>query len=61
MEPESSTGPKKSRFKRDEPPLTAEPGGRPRLTQREREQRHAAVSVIRVGYMTHSRRVVHKH
>lgn len=28
LEPESSTGPKKSRFKRDEPPLAAEPGER---------------------------------
>ena len=27
LEPESSTGPKKSRFNKDEPPLAAEPGG----------------------------------
>lgn len=44
MEPESSTGPKKSRFKRDEPPLTAEPGGRPRLTERERAETCSSVS-----------------
>lgn len=37
VEPESSTGPKKSRFKRDEPPLAAE-SGRPRSTDRESER-----------------------
>lgn len=34
MEPESSTGPKKSRFNSDEPPL-AEQQGRPGLRSRE--------------------------
>lgn len=39
LEPESSTGPKKSRFKRDEPPLAAETrGGQKREEESERER-----------------------
>lgn len=37
VEPESSTGPKKSRFKRDEPPLAAETGAAEVNRYRERE------------------------
>lgn len=50
LEPESSTGPKKSRFKRDEPPLAAETrGGRERARERET---CGGVSVIKKSTLT---------
>lgn len=48
-EPESSTGPKKSRFKRDEPPLAAE-SGRPKSTDRESERAETCTHQ-RVGHV----------
>ena len=52
VEPESSTGPKKSRFKRDEPPLAA--GAAEVNRQRERAQTCSGVSDQTAATLVHS-------
>lgn len=49
LEPESSTGPKKSRFNRAEPPLAGRPGQRSEVRERKTEREGHAAESLHVG------------